>query len=132
MPERRSLAAQRYARRIWPMLLSYVVLLVIAIWALESKDVGGAPRYAVALLPSIPLVGVIALVAQAISTETDEFQRSIWAEGVLWGTGATMVATTVWGFLEMAGAPHVPLYWVFPFLTGATLVAMVGLRRRYQ
>jgi hypothetical protein len=32
----------------------------------------------------------------------------------------------------MAGAPHEPLIWVFPFLTGATLVAMVGLRRRYQ
>jgi hypothetical protein len=132
MPERRSLAAQRYARRIWPTMLSYVVLLIIALWALESHAVGGASRYAIALLPSVPLVGVIALVAQAISTETDEFQRSIWAEGVLWGTGATMVTTTVWGFLEMAGAPHVPLYWVFPFLTGATLVAMVGPRRRYQ
>ena len=132
MPERRSVAAQRYARRIWPTMLSYVALLAIAIWALESQAVGGAARYAIALLPAIPLVGVIALVAQAISTETDEFQRAIWAEAVLWGTGTTMVATTVWGFLEMAGAPHVPLYWVFPFLTGATLVAMVGLRRRYQ
>jgi hypothetical protein len=132
MPERRSVAAQRYARRIWPTMLSYAVLLGIAIWTLESQAVSGAPRYVIALLPSIPLVGVIALVAQAISTETDEFQRAIWAEAVLWGTGATMVATTVWGFLEKAGAPHVPLYWVFPFLTGATLVAIAGLRRRYQ
>jgi hypothetical protein len=132
MSERRSLAAQRYARRIWPTMLSYVVLVITALWALGSEAVGGASRYAIALLPAIPLVGVIALVAQAISTETDEFQRSIWAEGILWGTGATMMATTVWGFLEMAGAPHVPLYWVFPFLTGATLAAMVGLRRRYQ
>jgi hypothetical protein len=132
MPERRSAAAQRYGRRIWPTMLSYVVLLVLAIWALESQAIGGVTRYAIALLPSIPLIGVIALVAQAISTETDEFQRAIWAEAVLWGTGTTMVATTVWGFLEMAGAPHVPLYWVFPFLTGATLIALVGLRRRYQ
>jgi hypothetical protein len=132
MSERRSLAAQRYARRIWPTMLSYVVLVITALWALGPEAVGGASRYAIALLPAIPLVGVIALVAQAISTETDEFQRSIWAEGILWGTGATMMATTVWGFLEMAGAPHVPLYWVFPFLTGATLAAMVGLRRRYQ
>jgi len=132
MAERRSAAAQRYARRIWPTMLSYVVLLAIAIWTLHSHAVDGAPRYVIALLPSLPLVGVIALVAQAISTETDEFQRAIWAEAVLWGTGTTMVATTVWGFLEMAGAPHVPLYWVFPFLTGATLVSIVGLRRRYQ
>lgn len=132
MPERQSLPAQRYRRRVWPTMLAYVVLLVIAIEALEAQTVTGAPRYAFALLPSIPLVRVIALVAQAISSESDEFQRAIWAEGVLWGTAATMVATTVWGFLEMAGARHVPLYCVFPFLTGATLVAMVALRRRYQ
>lgn len=132
MPERRSAAAQRYARRIWPTMLSYVVLLTIAIRTLDSQAVGDAARYVIALLPAIPLVGLIALVAQAISTETDEFQRAIWGEAVLWGTGATMVATTVYGFLEVAGAPHVPLYWVFPFLTGATLIAIAGLRRRYQ
>jgi len=111
---------------------SYVVLLVVATWTLDSKAVGGALRYAVALLPAIPLVGVIALVAQAISTEADEFQRAVWAQAVLWGTGTTMVASTVWGFLEMAGAPHVPLTWVFPFLTAATLVAIFALRQRYQ
>jgi hypothetical protein len=89
-------------------------------------------RYAIALLPAIPLVGVIALVAQAISAEEDEFQRTVWAEAFLWGTASTMVATTVWGFLEMAGAPHVPLYWVFPFFTAATLVAISVVRQRYQ
>jgi len=94
--------------------------------------VGGALRYAIALLPAVPLVGVIALVAQAISTEEDEFQRAVWAQAVLWGTGTTMVASTVWGFLEKAGAPHVPLTWVFPFLTAATIAAVFAIRQRYQ
>jgi hypothetical protein len=75
---------------------------------------------------------VIALVAQAISGEEDEFQRAVWAEAMLWGTASTMVATTVWGFLEMARAPHLPLYWVFPLFTAATLVAVFALRQRYK
>jgi len=128
-----SAASRRYSRRIWPTMLSYVVLLALALWTRHSRAVEGALRYAIALLPAIPLVGVVALVAQAISAEEDEFQRSVWAEAMLWGTATTMVATTVWGFLEsLAGAPHLPLYWVFPFFTGATLVAILTLRQRYR
>jgi hypothetical protein len=129
---RGSAAARRYANRIWPVMLSYVVLLGLAVWTLDSQTVAGPLRYAIAILPALPLVGVIALVAQAISAEEDEFQRAVWAEAMLWGVAATMVATTLWGFLEMAGAPHLSLYWVFPFFTGATLLAILRLRQRYQ
>jgi hypothetical protein len=113
-------------------MLAYVVLLAVTIWALDSTAVRGALRYAIGVLPAVPLVGVIALVAQAISAEPDEFQRAVWAEAFSWGTATTMVATTVWGFLEMAGAPHVPLYWVFPLFTASTLVAIFAVRQRYQ
>lgn len=130
---RGSAASRRYARRIWPTMLSYVVLLALALWTRHSWAVEGSLRYVIALLPAIPLVGVIALVAQAISAEEDEFQRSVWAEAMLWGTATTMVATTVWGFLEsLAGAPHLPLYCIFPFFTTATLVAILMLRQRYR
>jgi len=43
-----------------------------------------------------------------------------------------LLPAMVWGFFEMAGAPHVPLYWVFPFFTAATLVAIVTVRQRYK
>ena len=132
MPAHRSLAAQRYSRRIWPVMLAYVVLLTAALWTARSPAVGNGFRYAIALLPAIPLVGVIALVARAISGEDDEFQRAVWIQAFLWGTAVTMAATTVWGFFEMAGAPHVALYWVFPFFTAATLVAIFAVRQRYQ
>jgi hypothetical protein len=111
---------------------SYVLLLGLAVWALRSQTVTSELRFAIALLPALPLVGVVALVAQAISAEKDEFQRSVWAEAMLWGTAATMVGSTLWGFLEMAGAPHVPLTWVFPFFTIATLAALLALRQRYR
>jgi len=67
-----------------------------------------------------------------MSSEDDEFQRVLWAEAMLWAAAITMAATTVWGFLEMAGAPHLPLVWVFPFFTGATLVAIALLREKYR
>jgi hypothetical protein len=34
---------------------------------------------------------------------------------MLWGTGATLAATTVWGFLEnFVHVPHLQLFLVFP------------------
>ena len=46
--------------------------------------------------------------------ETDEYLRARQVEAVLWASGLTLAATTVWGFLEAAGAaPHAPAYDAF-------------------
>jgi len=129
---RASAAARRYARRIWPTMLLYIVILLGSLWALKSQGLADGVRYVIAVLPALPLVGVITFVAQSMSAEDDEFQRVLWAESMLWGTAVTMAATTVWGFLEVAGAPHVPLYWIFPFFTGTTVVALLLLREKYR
>ena len=132
MARQASAAARRFTRRIWPAILLYGVVLIAALWALESERVGGALRYAIAVLPALPMVGVISLVVEAMLSEDDEFQRVLWAEAMLWAAAITMAATTVWGFLEMAGAPHLALVWVFPFFTGSTLTALFFLREKYR
>jgi hypothetical protein len=113
-------------------MLLYLVVLLGTIWALESRTLADGVRYAIAVLPALPLVGVIILVVQSISSEDDEFQRVLWAESMLWGTAITMAATTVWGFLEVAGAPHVRLYWIFPFFAASALIALLFLREKYR
>jgi hypothetical protein len=132
MARRASAAVRRFSRRIWPAFLLYVVALIGAIRALESESVVGALRYAIGVLPALPLIGVISLVVQSMLSEDDEFQRVLWAEAMLWGTAITMAVTTVWGFLEVAGAPHLSLVWVFPFFTGSTLGAIFFLRGKYR
>jgi hypothetical protein len=126
-----SAAGRRYVRRIWPTWLVYLVVLLGSKWLLETQALTGLLKYAIAVAPALPLVGVVFFVGQLMYRKDDEFQRALWAEAMLWGTAITLAATTIWGFLEIAGAAHIPLYWVFPFFTGAVLTCVPFLARKY-
>lgn len=123
---------QRYLRRIWPTMLVYLAVLLCSLRLLKTWVPTGALKYAIAVAPSIPLVFLIIWIAQLMYGKEDEFQRALWVEGMLWGTAATLGSTTIWGFLETAGALHIPLFWIFPFFTGATLIAVAFLARKYK
>jgi hypothetical protein len=119
-------------RRVWPTWVIYVVVLLGSKWLLEAAPPSGVFKYLVAVAPAIPLVVVIFLVGQLMYGKEDEFKRALWAEAMLWGTAITLAATTVWGFLEIAGAPPIRLYWVFPFFTGAALLCVPFISRKYE
>jgi hypothetical protein len=51
-------------------------------------------------LPTIPIAGAVVLTGRYMSEEKDEFQRAVLVQALLGGIGATLVVTTVWGFLE--------------------------------
>lgn len=131
MPEARSAGQKRYLRRVLPIWVIYLVVLLGSRWLLEASEPSGVVKYLIAIAPALPLTAVIALVGQLMCSKDDEFQRALWAEAMLWGTAITLAATTLWGFLEVAGAPPIRLYWVFPFFTGATLACVPFLARKY-
>jgi hypothetical protein len=128
---RMSETRRRYLRRLWPTWLIYIGALIASKWLLDTQAVAGTARYVVAVAPALPLVAVVFFIGQLMYGKEDEFQRALWAEAMLWGTAVTLAATTVWGFLESAGALHIPLYWVFPFWTGAALASIPFLARKY-
>ena len=132
MAEQRAASRRHYARRVWPMWAIYVVVLFASKWLLETSELPEALEYLVAVAPALPVAAVIFFVGQLMYGKEDEFQRALWAEAMLWGTAITLIATTVWGFLEIAGAPPIRLYWVFPFFTGAALFCVPFLARKYE
>jgi hypothetical protein len=132
MAQPKPASRRRYLRRIWPTWIVYVALLLASKWLLENAGPAGVLKYLVAIAPAFPLVGVIFLVGQLMYGKEDEFQRALWAEAMLWGTALTLAATTIWGFLEIAGVPSIRLYWVFPFFTGAALLSVPFLAKKYQ
>jgi hypothetical protein len=132
MAQPKPASRRRYLRRVWPTWVVYLAVLLASKWLLESAELTGVLRYLVAIAPALPLVAVIFLVGQLMYGKEDEFQRALWAEAMLWGTAITLAATTIWGFLEIAGAPSIRLYWVFPFFTGAALLSVPLLARKYQ
>lgn len=132
MGARKSPGHRRYIRRIWPTAAIYLVMLLISRWLLGTAALTPAMSYLVAVAPALPLVAIIVFVAQLMYCRDDEFQRALWTEAMLWGAGITLAATTLWGFLEIAGAPSIRLYWVFPFFTAAALCSVPLLSRKYR
>ncbi|MGA9062520.1 MAG: hypothetical protein WB341_12745 [Terracidiphilus sp.] len=108
-------AQRRYLWRVGGTLLVYAAFLFLALWEFIHHHPTGIAAYALAILPAIPIVGMLFVYGLYLSEEKDEFLRAISVQSMLWSLGATLAATTVWGFLEdFVHVPHVQLAMVFP------------------
>jgi hypothetical protein len=108
-------AARRYLRRFLVTMLFYVLCIVISVWIFVHQRPTGVLAYALAVLPALPIVGMLAVFGLYLAEEKDEFQRTIFIQSMLWATGGTLAATTIWGFMEnFVHVPHLRLILVFP------------------
>ncbi len=106
-------AHQRYNRRTIAASLAYGVLLIGEQYALHRMHVlPHAVGYALAVLPALPIIAIFAFIGRYLVEETDEYLRMRMVRQILWATGLTLAATTLWGFLEDAGLPHLPMFYV--------------------
>ena len=116
---------RQYYKRMGMGLLAYSVLL----WAsmqLTSAYPDALWRFPVALAPMAPFVyGIFACVRYV--QRIDEFQRIVALEALAIAFGGTAAITFGYGFLELAGLPHVN--WTFVWAGHGSLLA-VGYRDR--
>lgn len=126
-------AAARYLRRFIPTMAVYVAVILGVSWSFDRLHPTGPLAWALAVLPAIPILGVIAVMGLYLKEEGDEFVRNVLIESMLWGFGATLAVTTVWGFLEIyIHAPGLPSFWAFPIFCGAMGMAQILVRSRYR
>lgn len=129
----KSLAGRRYLKRFIPTMVAYIVLVFGASFAFDQLDLAGPVAWALAIAPAIPILGVIAVMGLYLKEETDEFQRNILVESMLWGFGLTMAVTSVWGFAEIyVHALPLPAFWVFPMFCMGMGLSQHFIRRRYR
>jgi len=116
-------AAKRFMRRNLITMLLYVLSLVLAIGVFLRYHPTGVLAYLLAVLPAIPLTGLLAIFGLYLAEEKDEFQRSIGVQSMLWGIGGTLAVTNIWGFLEsfaqvqyldLIQVQHLDLIWIYP------------------
>src|SRR5476651_1877313 len=93
-------AVRRYSWRLLGAMLTYALFLCLAVWEFTHRHPTGAFAYLLAVLPSLPIIGGLVVVGQYLAEEKDEFQRAVLVQSMLWGIGATLAVTSVWGFLE--------------------------------
>jgi hypothetical protein len=126
-------AVRRYMYRFLVAMLLYVLCLVLAVWEFVHHHPTGVLAYALAVLPALPIVGMLAVFGLYLAEEKDEFQRSIFVQSMLLSTGATLAATTVWGFMEnFVHVPHLELIWVFPLYCFFWGLSAPLVRLRYK
>ncbi|MAK81914.1 hypothetical protein [Phenylobacterium sp.] len=132
MMQPKSPAMRRLMSRFWPLMAAYLVLL-LSVGPIIDAPTASLGAYLLAGLPAAPLVGIIVVLALYLLEETDEFLKVRMVEALLWGLGALLIISTVWGFLELlAGAPRLPLHWLFPIFCVAMGLADLLARWRYR
>lgn len=126
-------AQKRYRARFGVAMAAYVVTIVAVSLAFKHLNPTGALAYVLAVLPSLPIIGVIAAIGLYIAEEKDEFVRNTLVESMLWGIGVTCAVTSIWGLLEIyLKVPHLWVFLVGPIFCFTYGMANVLIRMRYR
>ena len=126
-------AMSRYLGRFMPTMAGYVVVLLACVFAIDAWRPTGPLLWALAIAPALPMIGIIVVMGLYLVEETDEFQRTILVQSLLWGIGITLAVASVWGFLENEHlVPHLPSFLWFPFFCGAMGLAQPFVRWSYR
>jgi flagellar motor component MotA len=111
-------------------LLLYAVLLVASLLWLKA-GVDAPLKYAVAIMPVLPALGILLAVVQFCQA-MDELQLRIQLESLAFGFAATAIATFTYGFLQNAGFPEVSWVWVWPVMAVSWMLGQLAARWRYR
>jgi uncharacterized YccA/Bax inhibitor family protein len=126
-------AARRYLRRFLVTMLLYVVFIVLAVSVFVHYRPTGPLAWLLAVLPALAIILQIAAYGLYLAEETDEFQKNLAVQSMVWGIGATLSVTVTWGFLEnFVQLRHMDLFLVYPLFCGLSGIAYGLVGRRYR
>jgi hypothetical protein len=110
-----------------------VLFAVVAALTFRFGHPHGVLAYLIAVLPALPIVGVVVSTGVYLGEEKDEFQRNLLVQALLGGTGGVLAATMAWGYMEnFAHAPHVDLIWIYPLFWVFVLISFRVALWRYR
>ncbi|MGA3344086.1 MAG: hypothetical protein ABSC76_04365 [Terracidiphilus sp.] len=123
-------AARRFYRRFLGTFVLYALILPLTTLVFVHYHPTGPLAYPLAVLPAIPMLGLLAIFGLYLAEEKDEFQRTVGVQSMLCGIGGTLTVTSVWGFLEdYVHIRHldpiftITIFWVFLGLSIPVLLA---------
>lgn len=126
-------AVRRFRVRSYWSAALVILFAFIAAASFRLLHLHGVVAYLVAILPALPILWALVALGQYLAEETDEFQRTLHVQYLLWGIGGTLGLTTVWGYLEdFARAPRLDLIYIYPIFWLFVAIAMPVVRRRYR
>jgi len=123
-------------RLMWRSAVISVFLISFAffsIWAFYHYRPTGPMAWLLALLPSLGIIGQMAVFGVYLSEEKDELNVAILVKSMLWSIGGTLSVTTVCGYLEaFAHIRRLELLWVYPIFVVFQTISSLLVRWRYR
>ena len=124
-------ALSRYLRRMMFSSFGYVLGLMVAIFIHDQLQPDSSVLWLVALLPTVPALGMIWSMFRYIVEEKDEYLRYQASLASLIGLGFVLCLGTVWGFLETFSlVPNIFAWWVVPAWAIGLAIGQVILRKK--
>ena len=96
----KSAAVRRYTIRLVALMTIYTAFIFTAGYLFRHHPPQGPLAYGLAVLPALPIIGVIWSVMRLIVEETDEYLRLMLVKQILFATGFCLTIMTVWEFLQ--------------------------------
>ena len=93
-------AMRRYLARLAVLMIAYMVCIFSVGYLFRHNPPSGVAAYALAVLPALPIVGVVWSIMRLIIEETDEYLRLLYVKENLFATGFCLTVMTVWEFLQ--------------------------------
>lgn len=118
-------AQRRYYREFAIAIVAYVVVLWASVYGLKHGVVGAA-KYAVAVVPAIPLAGVFIAIVRWLRA-TDEYQRQSTITALAIAGGLTALIQVTYGFLETTGLPNMSVWVSYVIFMATWGIAMAIL-----
>ena len=124
---------RRFLYRLCAVTLLSPLFTYPAIWAFVHHRLIGVSAYVLAVLAALPFIGMIAVLGLYIAGLKDELVRSIFIRSLLWSMGATLLAISVWGFLELfVLVPHMQPLLILPVFGLFLCLSLYTVGRRYE
>jgi hypothetical protein len=106
-------AQRAHTRRVLLLLFAYAVILPPLVWLRAHRHVSDLVALLMAIVASLPVLGIFASWGRYLSDERDEYHQALTLKRIAIATNATMGAAVVWGFLQAFGVmPLIEAYWI--------------------
>lgn len=99
-PRRWSPAVRRYLTRLVVLMLIYIGLIFAAGWLFRHQPPHGPLAWVLAVLPALPIIGVVGACMRLLVEESDEYVRMLYVRQMLFATGFCLTVMTVWEFFQ--------------------------------
>ena len=129
----KSKAEKRYTRRMLIAMSIYLLLVLFTTYIVRHGHATGWWLYVCAVLPSLPILRVLQVVALYLKEETDEFIRQQVVNSLLWAMAAVLALTAFTDFLRsyttFAGLPPFSVFVSFWIIFGLAQIVQSRLNR---